>query len=661
MRRSANLVLAVSVLAAANICAAESTTNRLPEVVVTSTRLPGEETAVEKMPANVTVITGNQIANSPSFTLPELLRQEVGLAPIDQVGLGASGNIALRGYGEKSGLLVLVDGVRMNDAGESGKSFLWNSIPLENIERIEIIRGGASTTYGEGAIAGVVNIITKKPADKPIALTLTGAGGSFGYYNVHAEARGKLEAFDYVVSGDRQAWDGFRDASRYAGWSAMARTGFNAPWGRLTLGYYFHNDATGIPDALTPAQYAADPEQAGDFLSRYTNTVHRGTLDYEKAFDSGWTVLGKLYGQVNDSRIASEWRGFPAGRQKIEQPNYGTTWQLSSHEDFAHRANLLTVGVEAIQQDFRVTGDYGDLRADNWTLSVFAQDTWQLTPQLGLTAGIRYDHREWDLYVNNGFPPVVDARRYASVWSPKVGLTYEFADQMNVWLTLARAYRLPTGNEIGAIGFFDGQPFYPNTEIDPIIANTIEIGTRINRWALLSGSLTYYYSHVQDDVVYNPFLGHLRNENFDINRQGVELALTSRPADWVDFYYTTAFTDARFSGGLYAGNRVPLTPEWQLTGGVNWRPLPGLQLTFETAYVAGQLPSNDLNNLFDQNNYVVCNARARYQWRWLTLFASANNLLDERYETYPLSNGLITRKYNPSPGFNCQVGATVTF
>ena len=659
MRRSANLILAVSVLAAANICAAESTTNRLPEVVVTSTRLPDETTPAEKMPANITVITGKQIANSPSFTLPELLRQEVGLAPIDQVGLGGSGNIALRGYGEKSGLLVLVDGVRLNDAGESGKSFLWNSIPLENIERIEIIRGGASTTYGEGAIAGVVNIITKKPTDKPIALTLTGAGGNLGYYNVHAEARGKLEAFDYVVSGDRQAWDGGRDASRYAGWSAMVRPGFNTPAGRFTLGYYFHTDATGIPDALTLAQYTADPRQAGNFLTDYTNTVHRGTLDYEKAFDSGWTVLGKLYGQVNDSRIAYEWGGFPIGWQKIEQPNYGTTWQLSCRNDFAHRPNLFTVGLEAIQQDFTAVSDYGFgtdvLTADNWTISAFAQDTLTLFPKFDVTAGIRYDHRDWDLFLTS----LGTLDRQADAWSPKLAFAYEYADQMHAWLSLSRAFRLPTGNEIGAVSGYPAEPFYPNPQIDPIVANTIEIGTRINRWALLGGSLTYYYSHVQDDVVFNPF--SFRNENFDINRQGVELTLTSRPAEWVDFYYTTAYTDARFAGDLYDGNRLPLVPAWQLTGGVNWRPLPGLQLTFETAYVADQLPSNDLNNLFDSNSYIVCNARARYQWRWLSVFASANNLLDERYETYPLSNGSVTRKYNPSPGLNVQGGVTVKF
>ncbi len=102
-------------------------------------------------------------------------------------------------------------------------------------------------------------------------------------------------------------------------------------------------------------------------------------------------------------------------------------------------------------------------------------------------------------------------------------------------------------------------------------------------------------------------------------------------------------------------------PEWQLTGGINWRPASGWQVTFETIYVAGQYPINDLNNIFDKNDFVVCNVQAAYRREWLTLFAAVNNLFDQLYETYPTSNGSTVRKFNPSPGFNVQGGVTLTF
>lgn len=103
---------------------------------------------METFPANVTVISREAIAQSPAFTLPELLRQQVGFTSLDTVGFaGQQSQFSLRGYADKAGTLILVDGVRANDAG--GGFFLWNSVPLAAIERVEIIRGGASTIYGE--------------------------------------------------------------------------------------------------------------------------------------------------------------------------------------------------------------------------------------------------------------------------------------------------------------------------------------------------------------------------------------------------------------------------------------------------------------------------------------------------------------------------------
>ena len=174
-------------LLATAVCEAgaqESKTNApvtLPPLVVTATRLPEETVAAEKVPAHVTVITREAIAQSPAATLTDLLRQQVGLAGLDTVGFdGQQSQFSLRGYGDKAGTLILVDGVRANDAG--GGFFLWNSVPLAAIERVEIIRGGASTTYGEGAAAGVINIITKEAANKPLSGSVSASGGNLGYY-----------------------------------------------------------------------------------------------------------------------------------------------------------------------------------------------------------------------------------------------------------------------------------------------------------------------------------------------------------------------------------------------------------------------------------------------------------------------------------------------
>ena len=170
----------------------------LPAVVVTATRLPEETVAVEKVPAHVTVITRETIAQSPAFTLPELLRQQVGFTSLDTVGFaGQQSQFSLRGYGDKAGTLILLDGVRVNDAG--GGFFLWNSVPLAAIERVEIVRGGASTIYGEGAAAGVINIITQEAANKPFSGSVGASGGNLGFYQGNFTLSGRTNAFSYEI------------------------------------------------------------------------------------------------------------------------------------------------------------------------------------------------------------------------------------------------------------------------------------------------------------------------------------------------------------------------------------------------------------------------------------------------------------------------------
>ena len=648
------------------------TTNRLPEVVVTATRLPDEQMPLMKMPANVTVIDQAQIVAAPSFTLTELLRQQVGLVPAGTgaFGGGGGGNLVMRGFGERSGTVFLVDGVRVNDAGDATGPFMWNSIPLDSIERIEVIRGGASTIYGEGAISGVINIITKQPTNQTATATATVAGGNLGYYTGHFDGSLKEGSFDCFVSGDRQEWTGWRDFSAFRSWSAIVKPSIDTTVGKFTLGYYLHDETTQNPGNLTAAQLAANPRQAvAGNTFEIEDHESRGSLDYFKSLDSGLTLVGKVYGQAYNSNSTVPGSGYTS-ITRVQQPNYGGTFQTSYDSDIRGRSNKLTLGMELVKQNFSSNGsdNFGGAsmeQINNWTASFFAQDTYHVTSKLSASAGVRYDHREWDidiLQVPYMGSVTNQSSKVADVWSPKATLTYEFTEKTASWLSLSRSYHLPAGNDIGSAGNDPntGQQFVANPNITPSISNQIEIGIRSQQYNWLGASLTYYYNYTHDDILYNPATFY--NGNFNDNRQGVELTLTSRPVDWIDFYYTTAFTDARFDGGIYGDHHLPLVPEWQLTGGANWRPIKNWQFTLEAVHVRDQVAINDYYNVSPLNQYVVLNARASYHWNRFTVFTKVNNLLDRLYETYPAySTFSLVQKYNPVAGINFQAGVIATF
>ena len=162
-------------------------------IVVTATRFSDADPSV---PSNISVITRQDIRNSPARSAPELLGSYAGVF-VSQMGGGALGRDAtvdLRGFGSTatSNTLILVDGLRVNPVDMG--TIIWSSIPLENVERIEIVRGSGSVLYGDGASGGVVNIITNK-SGKPAA-NLATTLGSYGYKAVDARfANGNDHAY----------------------------------------------------------------------------------------------------------------------------------------------------------------------------------------------------------------------------------------------------------------------------------------------------------------------------------------------------------------------------------------------------------------------------------------------------------------------------------
>ncbi|HJQ64717.1 MAG TPA: TonB-dependent receptor plug domain-containing protein, partial [Burkholderiales bacterium] len=180
-----NAALAVLLIADA-ASAAEVPIMRGEEVVVTATRFP--ERIVDS-PVNVTVITAQDIRDSPARTVPDLLAEQAGIALHDLFGNNAASAVVdLRGFGATGGqnTLILVDGRRAGDIDLSGVQ--WSALPLSAIDRIEIVRGSGSVLYGDGATGGVVNIITRSPLALANGVTVGARAGSYATTEAYASA-----------------------------------------------------------------------------------------------------------------------------------------------------------------------------------------------------------------------------------------------------------------------------------------------------------------------------------------------------------------------------------------------------------------------------------------------------------------------------------------
>jgi vitamin B12 transporter len=379
MSRFRRAMVALALLSAPSTVVAqvESDTTTLPEIVVTATRYP---VAADSVASTVTVLRGEDLRAQGIRFVAEALRQVPGAHVVQGGPFGAATSLFLRG-GESDYVKVLVDGATVN---QPGGFYDFGSLTTDNVERIEVLRGPASVLYGSDAIAGVVQIVTRRGSEG-LRLSAAGEGGSFGSARWEASALGGGEALDWSASLSRITSEGtYEFNNEYRNTVASGR--FGAALGdRTTVGlsgryydavYHFPTDFTGAP---------VDRNQ---FTTDETATF---------ALDATHRISETLDGQVLLARSDLE-TGFENPADPPADPATGSSDQVSTDRTSADaRLRLrLPAGIEGFaggtfEAQQQVVTDAMEGR-DNW--GIYAQASALPVSHVQLTASGRMDENE---------------------------------------------------------------------------------------------------------------------------------------------------------------------------------------------------------------------------------------------------------------------------
>ena len=346
-------------------------------------------------------------------------------------------------------------------AGSGGTIYLVNGIPtdwqisqtiaVELVARVEIIRGPASALYGADATGGVINIILKFGGDTPTA-TIGGGAGSFGRYRAAASADGRLDRFSYALAGYYEEADGTNVVENNVNASIhmiddcdydKRGAGFNG-------GYRF-SDAAGLR-----------------FFYNYFNDQYTRGRPYVGG-DWDYHLAGMFYDQQVGKRLnINAYLGFRSDdylhlydrggtnydpRQKRDMDYSETPAELRATAVFGGHA--ITTGV--YYNNLEITQDYKDwtsgasLNENEYnvrTIAGYAQDVWKITDAMTLTAGLRYDH--WENYDNyfSSYNDQALADRTDDHLSPKIGLRYNFAGGTSIWGNYSTGFKPPTSEQL---------------------------------------------------------------------------------------------------------------------------------------------------------------------------------------------------------------------
>jgi len=381
---------------------------KLEEVVVTATKI---EKSVEDVTQDVTVITKKEIESGSYRSISEVVRNVMGINLFEYGNRGATASVSLRGSTSEQ-VLILIDGKRLNKPGDGQVDLNTISIPLENIERIEILRGASSALYGSDAMGGVINIITRIP-DEPVT-KFSASYGRFVTRDLSFNTSRKIGKTGFYLSLSKGSSEGFRANSDYDIDAINTKITFDLSKDiRADLNIDYNHKDVGSPGSLTwPTPFATQTDE--NLLTGITLKIKDAVL--------------KLYS--HNSRI----RYINPGSEDNTHKNHVNGLDLQ-HSILIGSSNLLTGGIELLEEDIDSRDNINTANSvgkhSRTRKGIFLQNETSISEKTVLTLGARYDD--------------IDSKNRLS---PKASFLVKLPRQTNISLSAGKGFRVPAMNAL---------------------------------------------------------------------------------------------------------------------------------------------------------------------------------------------------------------------
>lgn len=597
----------------------------------------------------VTVIDRQQIERSKASDIVDILKGVPGVVVSDTSGVGAKSRVDLGGFGETSAanVVVLIDGRRVNSPDLSGTD--WTQIPLDQIERIEVMHGGGATLYGDGAVGGAINIVTRIPASGGRIRVGTGSFGSDEESLRIGADSGRVRVESNISAAKS---DGYRQNSLFERVDAGVRAESELSERlNLRMSGNFHRDRAGLPGPLTAAQMTADRKQSNnpsDFARTDDSFADAGLnwMDRGLEFD--------LSGGVRDRTTHAEYVSF-GSVSDIGIRTFSLRPKLAYAFDSGVPVSLLAgASVDESRGMFAYSGAFPlpTTNVKRRRSGYFGQATvsgsdndWRIT------AGLRSEGIK-DTF-SQGAINIASERK--TLWD--LGGSMSVAKALQLRLSAGSSVRFPLLDE--RYSFFSGTV---DAALKSQTGNHYAAALRYEMekaWLELSLSR----ADLTREIFYNP-IGFGANENYS-DKTRHDVAMLSGHVDGgelLQFGGNITYANATFRGGFYDGKKIPAVAavragaDWQADWSSNFNSL--LKLTWvgksylisDQANVRPKLPA-----------YLLLDVAMSYRLGDAELYARVDNLTNEKYSSYGVYSAFSGDNFYPAAGIGVRAGASYRF
>lgn len=644
------LSAAVSALFSIPAAAQPAPEKTLSPVVVSASRFAADPGQV---PIGASVITADEIREAGISNANEAIRRLGGVYGRNSLSGTQDYSLDLRGFGTSSdqNMVVLVDGVRLSE--NELVPALLSSVPVESIERIEIVRGGSSVLYGEGATGGTIHVITKRGAADGTRGSIVAEAGSYDLRELRALAAKTWDGFTLDANLGTLRTDNYRRNADLEQDNFSGGLQWAANDARIALRVDASRQDTRFPGSLTLAQFEDDPRQTNTPDQFGSYDTDRYTLLAERRFGA-FDVAAEL--SHRERRAKADFSGFlqdaksqatqfsPRVRHRYEAGGFGNELVLGL--DFIDWTRNAESGSAAF-------GPSSDSRAKQKSQAVYVRDEVRIG-NARIAAGARHEKFEKDFSDPLAVFGTSSYDQSDSLNAWELQGRYAFLPELAVFAKAGRSYRVANVDE-------NGFTLLANAPLEPQTSRDLELGVTAGP-AAQNLTARVFRHRIKNEIFYDPTVGFGgANVNLDpTQRQGVELEGRMGLMQAFSLSGTLQRISARFRSGPNDGNEVVMVPRTTATLRLNWLPASDQSASVGVQWVDSQRYGGDFSNTCSGRIPSFTTLDARYAKRFgaWELAVAGSNLTDRDYYTSAFScrGGIY-----PEPGRQLKLTARLDF